>query len=669
MTSRSMIRLSVGTFLVLFACGIVRPPSSAVAQSAASNAPSNATPNAAPHEVDFAREIKPILSNNCFYCHGPDPGQRKGGTDGLRLDTPDGALADLGAARPRSCRAIPKRASWSRGSLRPDPDEVMPPADHGQETVGPRDRIADRLDPTRGQVRRPLVVPEAGRGRSFPPVQRPGWPRNPIDRFHSGRLEREGLKPSPEADRYALIRRVSLDLTGLPPTLEEVDAFVARPAIRRLMRSWSTGCLAKPAYGEHWAQLWLDLARYADSAGYADDPPRTIWLFRDYVIRSLNANKPFDQFTIEQIAGDLLPDPTEEQLIATAFHRNTLTNNEGGTNDEEFRNVAVVDRVNTTMAVWMGTTDGLRPVPQPQVRPDLAGGILPLLRLLQQHAKTPTGRTKRPSCSVYTDEQQRQRTELAAGTGQLDRIKLKQASTPELQSAQQQWDAAFPRDLAWQNAEAATAVKADSGKAIILSTTARCSVADGAANDKYSIELALPAGTIKALRLEALPDDALPGKGPGHAGGNFVLVADHRHDCRRRKESGSAADTCGSSCRARSKILHLAEVQVFRGADNVAQQRRRDAKQHRLTTARPSWPSMATPTAVTTRPSPRSHTATSDDPWWEVDLLAEQPLDRIVVWNRTDGGAGSPAEELARRLAQRTSRAGLAANRRAGPQP
>ena len=114
--------------------------------------------------------------------------------------------------------------------------------------------------------------------------------------------------------------------------------------------------LDKSAYGEHWARLWLDLARYADSAGYADDPPRTIWLYRDYVIRSFNANKPFDQFTIEQIAGDLLPQPTEDQLIATALHRNTLTNSEGGTNDEEFRNVAVVDRVNTTMAVWMGTT-------------------------------------------------------------------------------------------------------------------------------------------------------------------------------------------------------------------------------------------------------------------------------------------------------------------------
>ena len=143
--------------------------------------------------------------------------------------------------------------------------------------------------------------------------------------------------------------------------------------------------LEKPSYGEHWAKMWLDLARYADSAGYADDPPRTIWRYRDYVIKSLNDNKPFDQFTIEQIAGDLLPNPTEEQLVATAFHRNTLTNNEGGTNDEEFRNVAVVDRVNTTMAVWMGTTIACAQCHDHKYDPLSQAEYLPALRLLQQH--------------------------------------------------------------------------------------------------------------------------------------------------------------------------------------------------------------------------------------------------------------------------------------------
>ena len=176
-----------------------------------------------------------------------------------------------------------------------------------------------------------------------------------MTRLFSRGLDREKLSPNEEADRAALIRRVTLDLTGLPPTLEEVEAFLADKS-PKAYETLVDRLLDKDAYGEHWARMWLDLARYADSAGYADDPARTIWAYRDYVIRSLNSNKPFDQFTVEQIAGALLPNPSEDQLIATAFHRNTLTNNEGGTNDEEFRNVAIVDRVNTTMAVWMGTT-------------------------------------------------------------------------------------------------------------------------------------------------------------------------------------------------------------------------------------------------------------------------------------------------------------------------
>ncbi len=180
---------------------------------------------------------------------------------------------------------------------------------------------------------------------------------NPIDAFVLARLERESLQPSAEADRRTLIRRASIDLTGLPPTLDEVERFVndASPdAYERLVDR----LLASPAYGERWAAVWLDLARYADSAGYAHDPPRVIWRYRDWVIQALNANLPFDEFTIEQLAGDMLPEPSEDQLIATAFHRNTMTNSEGGTDDEEFRNAAVVDRVNTTMQVWMGLTMG-----------------------------------------------------------------------------------------------------------------------------------------------------------------------------------------------------------------------------------------------------------------------------------------------------------------------
>jgi hypothetical protein len=188
-----------------------------------------------------------------------------------------------------------------------------------------------------------------------PAVKRADWPRNEIDRFILARLEAEGLAPQPEADRATLARRLALDLTGLPPTPAEVDAFVAdtsADAVEKLVDR----LLAHDGYGEHMARQWLDLARYADSAGYVDDPPRTIWSWRDWVVRAFDANMPFDEFTIRQLAGDLLPDATLDDKVATAFHRNTLTNNEGGTIDEEFRTVAVIDRVNTTMSTWMGTT-------------------------------------------------------------------------------------------------------------------------------------------------------------------------------------------------------------------------------------------------------------------------------------------------------------------------
>jgi hypothetical protein len=171
------------------------------------------------------------------------------------------------------------------------------------------------------------------------------------------RLEGEGLNPSPEADRYALARRLAIDLTGLPPTLEEADHFVQDPAPDAYDR-YVDRLLASPRFGERWAHVWLDLARYADSKGYADDGLRTIWKYRDWVVNSMNSNMPFDRFTIEQLAGDMLPNPTQDQLLATAFNRNTLTNDEGGTDKEEFRVAAVVDRVNTTMQVWMGITIG-----------------------------------------------------------------------------------------------------------------------------------------------------------------------------------------------------------------------------------------------------------------------------------------------------------------------
>jgi hypothetical protein len=311
----------------------------------------------AEEKIDFNRDIRPILSENCFLCHGPDDEDRKGGrrsSGGLRLDTEAGSRKDLGGYA-ALVPGDPVESELFFLVTSDDDDERMPPQEHGkalseQQIASLRQWIEEGGEYDRHWSYKRIERP------ATPVIESPGFTlRNPVDHFAARRLLAEGLTQSPEADRTALARRVALDLTGLPPTLEEVDAFVADEApgaYERFVDRQSE----KPSYGEHWARMWLDLARYADSAGYADDPLREIWAFRDYVIRSFNENKPFDQFTIEQIAGDLLENSSVEQRVSTAFHRNTQTNSEGGTDDEEFRNEAVVDRVNTTMSVWMGTT-------------------------------------------------------------------------------------------------------------------------------------------------------------------------------------------------------------------------------------------------------------------------------------------------------------------------
>ncbi len=289
--------------------------------------------------IDFNRDIRPILSNTCYQCHGPDEKERKGD---LRLDTQEGGHEfAIVPGKPEESSLI-ERITTKQGGL-------MPPKKTGKTLTEKEIELLKQWvkQGAKYATHWSYVAPKR------PMV--PAGAKHPVDAFLLAELEKKKLGYQPEANRYTLARRVALDLTGLPPSWREIEAFVNNKA-PNAYEKFVDAQLAKPAYGEHWARNWLDLARYADSAGYADDPARTIWAYRDYVIKSFNANKPFDQFTIEQIAGDLLPNPTEEQLIATAFHRNTLTNNEGGTSDEEFRSVAIVDRVNTTLTTWMGTS-------------------------------------------------------------------------------------------------------------------------------------------------------------------------------------------------------------------------------------------------------------------------------------------------------------------------
>jgi mono/diheme cytochrome c family protein len=303
--------------------------------------------------VDFNRDVRPILSGKCFQCHGPDDAARKAG---LRLDVRDLALKELKSGQ-RAVVAGDAAKSEMASRISAKDDSAMPPAKLNKrlsekEVATLRKWIDEGAKYAQHWSYAKPARPTIPAGASLAARQ---WIRNPIDAFIIVRLEKDGLTPAAPADRYAIIRRLSIDLTGVPPTIEETDRFVndkSADAYDKLVDR----LLASRAYGERWAQVWLDLARYADSQGYANDPDRTIWRWRDWLIEALNQNKPFDQFTIEILAGDLLPNPSPEQLIATGFHRNTLTNTEGGTNPEEFRSAAIVDRVNTTMAVWMGTT-------------------------------------------------------------------------------------------------------------------------------------------------------------------------------------------------------------------------------------------------------------------------------------------------------------------------
>jgi len=304
-------------------------------------------------DLSFNRDIRPIFAEHCFTCHGQDGAVRKAG---LRLDTAEGATVAL-----RSGRAAIVPGDADGGSLlsrltTSDLDDRMPPVESG-EGLSAAEIETLRTWIASGAEFEPHWAYIAPEKPALPSVQDTSWPRNAIDYFVLSKLESKGLTPSPPANRYTLLRRLSFDLTGLPPSLEEADAFASDERPDAL--DWMLDQLfASPHYGEHQARYWLDLARYADSNGYHIDAPRSMWPYREWVIRAFNRNLPFDQFTREQLAGDLLPDATLEQRIATGFHRNTMLNEEGGIDPEEFRTKSVVDRVDTTMTVWMGTTMG-----------------------------------------------------------------------------------------------------------------------------------------------------------------------------------------------------------------------------------------------------------------------------------------------------------------------
>ena len=304
--------------------------------------------------IQFTRDVRPIFARHCTVCHG---GVKSAG--GISFVSRQRAFTEGNSGEKAIVPGHPESSALIARVTSTDPKFVMPRPKHGP-------RLSEKdIATLKRWVQEGAAWEEHW---SFLPPREPpepevadrAWPRIPADRFILARLEAEGLRPSPEASVAEWLRRVSLDLTGLPPSVEEFESYRLERAqdptaareqvVDRLLKS--------PRFGERWATMWLDLARYADTYGYEKDPHRDIWPWRDWVIRAFNADMPFDQFTIKQLAGDLLPEPTADDLLATAFHRNTQTNTEGGTNDEEFRTVAVLDRVNTTWTVWQATTFG-----------------------------------------------------------------------------------------------------------------------------------------------------------------------------------------------------------------------------------------------------------------------------------------------------------------------
>lgn len=459
--------------------------------------------------VSFSREVRPILSRYCFKCHGPDDASRQGG---LRLDLPEHALkaADSGLAA-----IVPGKSSESelvRRILSEDDAERMPPPAAKMDISPEQKEILKRwIDQgAKYESHWAFVAPAKP---PVPDVKNAAWPRDEIDRFILARLEAEGLSPSPEADRYAYIRRVYLDLIGLPPTPEEADAFVndtAPDAYEKLVDR----LLQSKHYGERWARRWLDLARYADTNGYEKDRPRTIWPYRDWVINALNADMPFDQFTIEQIAGDMLPNATLSQRIATGFHRNTMLNEEGGIDPLEFRYYAVVDRVNTTATAWLGLTMGCAQCHTHKYDPISHDEYFQFLALLN-NADEPEAPL--PNENFLRQEEQR-RNEAQQLLAQLPNAWPGEDDASKAASLQAAFDAWLAKEEArtvpWRPL---TPTKAAANIPTLTVEEDNVIFASGDISklDIYEITLAPSDEPVTAILLETLPDPRLPAGGPG----------------------------------------------------------------------------------------------------------------------------------------------------------
>lgn len=474
-------------------------------------------------DVDFNRDIRPILSNHCFQCHGPDDDARQAE---LRLDRQDSAYADRDGSR----AIVPGKAADSAIIHRvtaSDPDVIMPPPDFEKPLSADQVQqlkvwISDGAKYAKHWSFQPI------KGSKIPAIKVNSELRNAIDHFVVDRLGREGFKPSPPADRYTLIRRVYLDLIGLPPSIDEVDRFVgddSKDAYEKLLDR----VLASPHFGERWGRHWLDQARYADSHGYTNDNERSIWPYRDWVINAFNRDLPFDQFTIEQLAGDLLEQPTLAQKVATGFHRNTLINTEGGTKADQFRDEQVKDRVDTTGLVWMGLTVGCAKCHSHKFDPITQREYYQLYAFFNHTVDT---NSETPKLKVPSAEQTEESDRLTALQAELNK---KIADDTQATARQQAWEEKILADAKldengaadpyeWRVLELSPKSQKGSELKSLEDKSVLVVKGNGDMPDEYHCVTFDKVKTVRSVRLEVLTDKSLPNKGPGRASnGNFVL--------------------------------------------------------------------------------------------------------------------------------------------------
>ena len=458
--------------------------------------------------IDFNRQVRPVLAKHCYSCHGPDEDAREAD---LRLDTQDGSRDDLGGYQ----AIMPGDPESSELYLRittDDEDLRMPPAgNHPPLSKSDIDTVRRWIESGAVYNQHWSFVPP--RLPKIPEVEHSQWCRNAIDRFVVRRLEQSGLQPNEEANRKSLIRRVSMDLIGLVPSPEEVSAFVTdhRPdAYERLVDR----LLASPAYGERFARSWLDLARYSDTNGYEKDRPRTIWPYRDWVINAINDDLSFDLFSIEQLAGDMLNDATQEQRIATGFHRNTMLNEEGGIDPMEYRFYAMVDRVATTGTVWMGLTTECAQCHTHKFDPITQDDYYALMALMN-NADEPEMNADSPDKVIKREEIERQ-------------VELLERQTARKLIAKKSDDASsYRKFVEWARQRMGelstwTTVSPDSMESTmpLLERQSDGSIlASGDATKRDIYRLTMPAiqGAVTAIRIEAISHPSLPANGPGLA--------------------------------------------------------------------------------------------------------------------------------------------------------